>query len=174
MENFSTDENIQSDEDIRRIVEQYADMLFRVAYSALRSREDAEDAVQEAFVRLLDIRPRFASPGHEKAWLIRVTVNICRSRLRLASRRDIPLELYPEQPDGNMSANTYDGSGVLEAVLSLPEKYSSVLHLYYFEDQPIREIARTLRIPAATVGTRLARGRELLRKRLTEGGGKYD
>lgn len=160
MDSFGTDEYI------RRIVKQYSATLYRVAFSTLRSAPDAEDIVQEVFLRLLRARPRFASAEHEKAWLLRVTINLSRNRLRHSSRQELPLELCPE-PIYDESGER--DSGLLQAVLTLPEKYSTIIHLYYYEDHTINEIAQLLRLPPGTVGTRLARGRAMLRK-LLEGG----
>ena len=156
---FGTDE-------IRQIVTQYGTTLYRVAFAALRSSADAEDVVQEVFLRLLESRPRWETPEQQKAWLIRVTINLSHDLLRRASRKDLPLEQCPELPQED--SGEADGE-LLPAVLALPEKYRTVIHLYYYEDYTIREIARILSLPAATVGTRLARARAILRKKL-EGG----
>lgn len=156
---FGTDE-------IRQIVTKYSNTLYRVAFTTLKNNSDAEDVVQEVFLRLLKNDPRFDSPEQQKAWLIRVTINLSRDLLRRSSRKDIPLESCAElaQTDGGEP----DG-GVLPAVLALPEKYRTVIHLFYYEDYTIKEIARILSLSGATVGTRLSRGRAMLRKML-EGG----
>lgn len=158
MNSFGTDE-------IQRIVSSYSKTLYRIAYTALRSESDAEDIVQEVFLRLLKKNPVFESEQHEKAWLIRVTVNLSKNRLRRSWRRELPVQEIPEsaQPD-----DSTDDICLLGAVLALPEKYSTVIHLYYYEDYSIADIARLLALPKATVGTRLARGRVLLR-RILEG-----
>ena len=152
-----------TDETIRRIVAAYSDMLLRLACTRLGSTADAEDAVQEAFLRLLTARPVFRDQEHEKAWLIRTTLQRAGDIRRRAEQRNIPLEdvaepAAPESPGGELRA----------AVRALPEMYGAVVHLHYYEGYSIKEIGKLLDLPAATVGTRLARGRERLRQMLRE------
>ena len=149
-----------TDEYITRIVREYSAALFRIAYSVLHNRADAEDMVQEAFIRLMTARPKFADSEHEKAWLIRVTINLSRNRLKANARFAGETVNQAEAPQDESHGD------VLEAVLSLPEKYSTVIHLYYYEGCSIAQIASILKIPAATVGTRLSRGRAALRAKL--------
>ncbi len=149
-------------ETISRLVEKYSDMLLRLACTRLDSTADAEDAVQEVFLKLLIAQPVFRDAEHEKAWLIRTTLHRAGDIRKSAARRNVPLDAaadraVPEQ-DGNL----------LAAVWALPEKYSSVIHLHYYEGYSIKEIAKLLGLPSPTVGTRLARGRERLRKLLEE------
>ena len=140
---------------IDSIVRKYSPALLRAAFSVLRNTADAQDAVQDAFLKLLQKRPAFHDAEHEKAWLIRVTLNTAKNMYK-AARRTEPLEEY--------DAFVYqEDSETLNAVLSLPLKYRTVIHLYYYEGYSIKEIAAILEIPAATVGTIMARGREKLR-----------
>lgn len=150
------------DEAICRLVETYSEMLLRLACTRLSSTADAEDAVQEVFLRLLTTRPRFRDAEHEKAWLIRTTLHRAADLRRAAHNRDVPLT---DTLPARLSEPEYD---VLSAVRELPESYSAVIHLYYYEGYSIKEIAKLLGLPAATVGTRLARGRERLRALLKE------
>lgn len=152
-----------TDETISRMVAAYSDLLLRLASARLRSTADAEDAVQEAFLRLLTARPVFRDPEHEKAWLIRTTLQRAGDIRRRAEQRNIPLEDITEP-----AAPESPGSELRTAVRALPEKYGAVIHLHYYEGYSIREIAKLLGLPAATVGTRLARGRERLRQMLRE------
>ena len=134
--------------------------MLRAAYAILHSRDDAQDAVQDAFIKLLRYQPQFRDGEHEKAWLLRVTINIAKNDLRVL-RRMAPLfsdELAPQEP----IAPPAERSPVLEAVLSLPDAYRIIIHLYYYEGYSIKEIAKITHLPAATVGTRLARGRKKL------------
>lgn len=153
-----------TDESIRRVVEQYSPTLLRLAMTRLSSPADAEDAVQEVFLRLLTAKPRFRDGEHEKAWLIRATLQRAGDIRRAAARRDLPLE------EAQQAAAAFDEgpSQLLSAVQALPEKYSAVIHLYYYEGYSIKEIAKLLGLPAPTVGTRLSRGRERLRQMLKE------
>ena len=158
MEAFGTDA------EICRIVEQYSPMLLRLACTRLQSPADAEDAVQEVFLKLLTARPAFRDREHEKAWLIRATVHRSADLRRTAERRNVPLEAAAQAAAEPAETE----SALLSAVRALPEKYSTVIHLYYYEGYSLREIAGILRLPVPTVGTRLARGREHLRTMLKE------
>jgi RNA polymerase sigma-70 factor (ECF subfamily) len=145
-----------TDEYIERVVKTYSQLLLRIAYTRLGSTADAEDVVQDAFMKLLTKKPAFRDEEHEKAWLIRVTVNQANDFLKSAVRSTLPL-------DENAASPEDESAQLLSAVLSLPEKYCTVIHLYYYEGYSIKEIARILKLPAATVGTRLARAREKLK-----------
>ena len=151
-----------SDETISRIVETYSPMLLRLACTRLDDPADAEDIVQEVFLKLLTARPLFRDSEHEKAWLIRTTLHRASDLRRSAARRNIPLE------EAAQAAAPQAGSELLTAVRALPEPYSAVIHLYYYEGYSIKEIAKLLGVPISTVGTRLARGRERLRRLLKE------
>ena len=143
---------------IEAIVRKYSPALLRAAFSVLRNTADAQDAAQEAFLRLLEKRPAFNDEQHEKAWLIRVAINAAKN-IRSAAARTEPIE--------ENTAFVYEEySETLNAVLSLPSKYRTVIHLYYYEGYSIKEIAAILDIPEATAGTQLARGREKLRTML--------
>lgn len=148
--------------DLRRMVETYSPMLLRAALTRVKTPADAEDAVQDVFLRVLDKRPRFRDGEHEKAWLLRATLNRA-SDIRRMRRDDAPLE-----EAASAAVEDPDYGPLLSAVRSLPEAYSAVIHLYYYEGYSIKEIAGLLALPAPTVGTRLARGRERLRNLLKE------
>ncbi len=151
-----------TDETIRRIVEQYSSMLLHLAGTRLDSPADAEDAVQEVFLRLLTTRPVFRDAEHEKAWLIRATLHRSSDLRRAAERRNVPLE------EAGSPAAQEETLSLVSAVRALPDKYSAVIHLHYYEGYSMKEIAKILGLPASTVGTRLARGRERLRQMLKE------
>ena len=157
--------SLGTDETISRVVRQYSPMLLRLAAARLPSAADAEDAVQEAFVKLLDRRPVFRDAEHEKAWLIRVTLqraaDLRRKKIR-ANETPLEDEIETCAPEPETEVE------LLSAVRALPEKYGAVIHLYYYEGYSTKEIAKLLGLPAPTVGTRLARGRERLRKMLKE------
>jgi RNA polymerase sigma-70 factor (ECF subfamily) len=133
------------------------DRVFRVAVAGMGTRADAEDVVQDVFLKLLEKRPAFESEEHEAAWLVRVTVNMCRSRLRSPRRRQVPLlETYPARDE-----RQHD---VMETVMSLPPKYRSVIHLYYYEGYSTREIAEMTAQKDSTVREQLTRARRMLKK----------
>ena len=139
-------------------------MLLRLAMTRLPSSADAEDVVQEVFLKLLTARPQFRDAEHEKAWLIRTTLHRACDMARSAERRNLPLEAAEVVPGRELP----EPSPVLSAVRALPAKYSAVIHLYYYEGYSIKEISQLLRLPVPTVGTRLSRGRERLRELLKE------
>ena len=139
------------------------DTLFRTARSILRSDEDAEDAVQEVFLRLYAREESFESSEHLRRWLIRVTVNHCRDVLKSPWRkRWVSLDTLPDQPvfDAPEQGELY------QAVMALPEKYRVTLYLFYYEEFSTKEIAELLELRQTAVTTRLSRGRELLKTRL--------
>ncbi len=156
--------SIGTEEYIRRVVEDYSPMLLRLAMTRSLSTADAEDAVQEVFLRLLTQLPRFRDGEHERAWLIRTTIHRASDLRKAASNRTLPLE----EADVVAMPEEAESSPILSAVQALPEKYSTVIHLYYYEGYTIKEIAKLLGLPTPTVGTRLSRGREKLRKLLEE------
>ena len=139
------------------LVNTYEDTLYRAALAILGDVCEAEDAVQDAFLRCWEKAPEFDSPEHAKAWLLRVLVNGCRSRLRSPwRRRTVPLlESYP--------AADPEERGTLEAIQALPAKERAVLHLYYYEGYKTAEIARLTGEREGTVRSRLSRARGKLK-----------
>ena len=146
-------------------VERYQNTVYRTALHSLGSSQDADDAVQEVFLRLFKEQGAFASEEHLRRWLLRVTVNYCRDVLRSPwRRRRLSWEEVPETPvfDRPEQAAFY------REVMALPEKYRTVLNLFYYEELSVREIAQLLGTAASTVTTRLARARQRLKERLGE------
>ena len=146
-----------------RIIRQYSDIIYRIAVHNCQISADAEDIMQEVFIELLTKCPCPDDPEHLKAWLIRVTINKCRSLHRLAWRRkSVPLEECAElaQPEQ---------SSVMEEIWQLPETMRNVIYLYYYEDYTIAEIAKILGKNANTVSSTLQRARRKLKDILEEG-----
>lgn len=144
---------------LEKIYDQYSDMLFRLSYSMLQSREDAEDVLQDVFVKILSRPFDFNSAEHERAWLVRVTLNRCHDVLRKKKiRRYTPLEDIVSLP-----AEEKDMS-ILREVQALPSDKREVVLLRYFEDFSVQEIAEILHITPSAVKMRLARARELLKE----------
>lgn len=142
-------------------VGQYQDMVYRVALHQFGVPQDAEDAVQEVFLRLYTADKTFESGEHLRRWLIRVTVNVCKDVLKSPwRRRRVPLDAVPDQPvfDRPEERELY------QAVLSLPEKYRTVLYLFYYEEFSTKEIAELLGLLQSAVTTRLSRARGLLKE----------
>ncbi len=159
------------DEYIRYVLDTYSVTIIRLCFSYVRNIHDAEDIAQDVFCGLITHRPVFESSEHEKAWLLRTAVNKCKNHLKSSwvSRTvlsDDDLSAATQQTGG--SPEDDNGRELLEAVMSLPEKYRTVIHLYYYNGLSLAEIAAAKHISTATAGTQLARGRELLRKKLGE------
>ena len=152
-----------SDEQRTREVERWGDMVYRLALARTASVPDAEDVFQEVFLRYFRHEERFHGDEHRKAWLIRCTVNRCKSLLASPWRkRTVPLETAEEVGVED------DYREVYSAVLSLPEKYRTVIHLHYFEGLSVAEMAAALQSTEGTVKSQLSRGRALLRDMLKE------
>lgn len=159
---------LRTDKEITEIYNRNADTVYYVCYSFMKNKPEAEDMVQETFLRLITKGRAFESERHEKAWLIVTASNLCKDALKRMHRREEPLEDHW----GLASPEALRDNPVLEAVLSLPAEYKTVVHMYYYEGYTAREIAGALRCPQATVRTRLARARKLLKTML--GGGSDD
>ena len=146
-------------------VERYQNMVYRTALHALGSPQDAEDAVQEVFLRLFRCGEAFDGEEHLRRWLLRVTVNCCRDTLKSPWRkRRTSWEEIPEIPVFDRP----EQAALYREVMALPEKYRTVLNLFYYEEFTAREIGELLGVDTSTVTTRLARARRRLRERLGE------
>ena len=146
-----------------QVVERWGDMVYRLALARTASVPDAEDVFQEVFLRYFRHEERFHNDEYRKAWLIRCTVNRCKSLLASPWRRRIvPLETAEEVGVED------DYREVYSAVLTLPGKYRAVIQLHYFEGLSVAEMAQTLDMPEGTIKSQLSRGRALLRDMLKE------
>ena len=145
------------------LARRYAPAVYRLAYARTGSRADAEDVMQEVFLRLLKARPVFSSQDHAKAWLLRVAANCANDLFRLPWRkREEPLK------EGLAVLEQEEPGSVTAAVLSLPARYRIPVHLYYYEDCSVSEIAKLTGAREGTVKSRLVRARKLLREKLKE------
>lgn len=148
----------------RRLVDLYADMILRISYPYLKQTCDAEDICQTVFLKYLTSNCHFDSIEHEKAWIIRTTINACKDHLKSAFfRRTVSLEeaaavAAPQMPD----------TEVMDAIKQLPENYRISIYLYYYEQYTTREIGEILRKSEGTVSQYLSRGRRKLRHALTQ------
>lgn len=163
--------SLRANETLEATLDQYGDMIVRLAFSCLKSREDAEDVLQDVMLKMLENRPSFESGEHEKAWLIRVTINVCRNRLRSPWRRHKELDetLAEDAGNGQWGAVLEEESGVMAAVLELPPKYREVIHLFYYEDYSIIQISNILHKKESTIRSLLYRARSMLKESLKEG-----
>lgn len=151
---------MRSEQEVNQAIAQYADLVFRLCMVNLKNRADAEDVFQTVFLKYALHNQPFASAEHEKAWLIRVTVNACRDLLKSFFRKNtVPL-------DEAASAVSTEHAAVLEAVWSLPKDYRDAVYLHYYEGYTAPEIAAILKKNPNTVYTHLTRAREMLRDML--------
>lgn len=147
-----------------RLVRTYSDLILRLSFTYLKNTEDAKDICQTVFLRLLEKPWEFQSPEHERAWIIRTAVNVCKDQLKSSwHRTTVDLSAAsearaPEAEEGSLWA----------AVALLPPKYRTVIYLYYYEGYSANEIAQMLGEKPATVATRLSRGRDKLRIQLEQ------
>jgi len=155
--------------DYKEVVLKYKDMVYRIAFAQCSCRQDAEDVFQDVFFKLYNSDGDFADEEHLKAWLIRVTVNCCKLlnrsawfRKRTELTEDIAeTDVYAEDTEERETAES-----VIAAVRALPEKYRSIVMMYYYEEMSCKEIGTALKLNEATVRTRLKRARERLKKDL--------
>ena len=146
-----------TDKTPEQLVRAYGDMVYRLAYAQTRSRHDADDVFQEVFLRVVQRRPSFDSEAHEKAWLIRVTLNCLKSHWRAAWRRhDVPL-------DDRIPCPAPEERALDDALRRLSPKARTAVHLFYFEGYTAEEIARMGGEKPSAVRTRLTRARAQLR-----------
>ena len=148
------------------IYREHLNTVYRVAFTYMKNPFDAEDAAQETFARLIRSGQRFRTPEKEKAWLIVTVSNICKDMLRRHYRSDRSLEDYE-----HLAAPAHEIDQTMEAILALPEKYKTVVYLFYYEGYTAREIAKLLGEKPNTVSTRISRARRLLKTML---GGDFD
>lgn len=152
--------------DTEILMERYKDNLFVVAFSICKNTADADDVVQDTFIQYHTLNKQYDNEQHIKAWLIRVAINRAKDLNRSYWRRvSVTLEEYME----SMTFETPEAENLFEKVMKLPEKYRIVIHLFYYEDYAIREIAELLKVTESNVKVRLTRGRKLLRTVLMEG-----
>ena len=146
---------------LEKVLNQYGNIVFRYALMMLGTTQDAEDVVQEVLLTYWKKAPNFNDKDHEKAWLLTVTANRCRDLLRKWVRgREASLESVAELSE--LTTETSEDSGILEALMRLPEKYKKVLYLYYVEEYRVDEIAGIREKTASAVKMRLKKGRQLL------------
>lgn len=149
---------------IREIYERHADNVYRLCYSYLKNTEDAKDALQNTFVRLMKTGKEFDSVEHEKGWLIVTAGNICKDMLKSFWKKKVTID---DESFSNIPVHDEDRE-LLLAVFSLPVKYRISLYLHYYEGYTSAEIAKFMKKSDTTIRGYLAKGRELLKERLGE------
>lgn len=155
--------NCKSEKEIRHVIDSYGNQLYRMAYVLLGNPHDVQDVLQEVIIRYMEKAPLFHDCEHEKAWLLKVTSNLCRDYLRFSRRHTyVNLELLE---------NVYpapEKRELLAEIISLPLKWKSVFLLHYVEGYKISEIAQLTGLSESAVKKRLQRGKEALLSKLKE------
>lgn len=157
---------MSDNEYIEYVLQNYSNMIYRLAMSITRNKTNSEDIMQEVFVRLIKKRPAFENDEHEKAWLLRVTINCSKKLIYSAWNR------HTVNLGEDFKVENEEISEVYDIVMKLPKKYREVIHLFYYEDLPIKEISGILNSSEGTIKSRLSRAREILRARAK--GGEWD
>ena len=151
--------NGSSQNSIEEIYRRNFDMVYRISFSYMKNPSDAEDAVADVFVKLMQKNIIFETAEHEKAWLIRTTINACKDNLTHWWRRRADIDDY-EHLRGDDALHIDE---TLEAVIELPARYKDTVYLYYYEGYTTEEVAGILRKPHSTIRSHLSEARKLLR-----------
>lgn len=147
------------------VIKHYFNMVYKLALSQTKNVHYAEDVAQNVFLKYLQNSQKLTSSEHEKAWLIRVTINECKSFFTASwFKKTVPLD-----ENLQLTFDSEEKSDVYYATMKLPPKYRAVIHLFYYEDMSISEIAQTLKQKDSTIKTQLHRGREMLKEYLKGG-----
>lgn len=144
---------------------QYGDRVFSAAFSVCQNRADADDVVQNTFLKYHTMDLDFESETHIKAWLLRVAMNQAKDLLKSFWRKN---KVAWEEYMNELPFEEPEDSRLFEAVMRLPSKYRVVIHLFYYEDYAVAEIAEILKCREGTVKSQLNRGRKLLKTMLLE------
>lgn len=151
---------------VQELFEKYQDNLYIIAFNVCKNAEDAKDVVQDTFIQYYSAKKEFDDEQHIRAWLIRVAINKAKNMNNTFWRRNkMSLEDYME----TLAFETPESEELFETVMHLPEKYRIVIHLFYYEDYSVHEIADILKLSESNVKVRLSRGRLLLKEKLQEG-----
>lgn len=154
---------MQNETYIKEKIEEYADMVYRIALTRSGSIENAEDIFQEVFMKFSQKLPEFKNSEHEKAWFIRVTINFSKNLKNSAWNKKV-VEIKEEIP-----FETKEESDIFSAVSELPQNYRTVIYLSYYEGYKVKEIANLMKKREGTIKTWLFRAREMLKEKI-EGG----
>lgn len=147
----------------------YSPMIYRIAYSAVQNRADAEDITQNVFLKYITANKSFNDEEHRKAWLIRVAVNCSKDLVKSAyyKRRSCP-ESLPDTGQTDVYFKEEKSENLKKALQQLPEKYRVPIHLFYYEEMSVSQISRVTGIKEPTIKSQLSRGREMLKNILKE------
>ena len=159
-------------EPVEKLIEQYQKHIFAAAFSVCQNIADADDVVQDTFLKYHSSKKEFSSNEHIKAWLLRVAIKKAKDHTRSFWKKNtISIEeLMMASPDNEELPLTQkdEGKEILEEVMKLPTKYRIVIHLFYYEDYSVEEIAKVLGLSVSNVKTRLSRARNMLKNEMLE------
>jgi len=157
----NSDENTveNTSQNIEDMYERHYDMIYRVSFSYLKNSEDTKDLISEIFLKLLQKKINFKNAEHEKAWLLRTTINLCKDFLKSWRRRNENIDDYI-----NLSGeNPFTANETVKIIMDLPERYRDVIYLYYYEGYTSEEISKILSKPHPTVRYHLQEARKYLK-----------
>ena len=149
--------------DVKEVIEKYSDMVYRIALTRSGTIENAEDIFQDVFIKFSEKRPSFNNEEHEKAWFIRVTINLSKNMNKSVWNKKVVTL------DENITFENEEQSNVFSVVSELPQNYKTVIYLSYYEGYKVKEIAELMKKREGTIKTWLYRAREILKQKL-EGG----
>ena len=156
-----TKSSVRPTGDVEKVLRIHGNLLFRTSLIILGSAQDAEDVVQETMISYMQKAPDFENEEHEKAWLLTVLTNKCKDLQRLRMRHPVTDIEEIKEFVGSEEEGAKD-SGILEALMTLPEKFRMVLVFYYVEGYRTEEIAKIIGKSTSAVKMRLQKGRRLL------------
>ncbi|MBP3597189.1 MAG: sigma-70 family RNA polymerase sigma factor [Clostridia bacterium] len=154
---------MQKEQYLKEIIEKHSDMVYRIALTRCESVENAEDIFQDVFMKFSEKMPKFENEEHEKAWFIRVTINLSKNLKKSAWNNKI-IEL-----DENLVFENQEEMDIFKIVCELPQNYKTVIYLLYYEGYKVKEISELMKIKEGTIKTWLSRAREMLKEKI-EGG----
>ena len=155
---------------VQELIERYQNNLYAIAFNIWKNPSDAQDVVQDTFIQYYTSKKEFEDEQHLRAWLIRVAINKAKNMtLTFWHQHKVSLEEYME----TLTFETPESENLFEEVMKLPKKYRIVIHLFYYEDYSVKEIAEILNLSQSNVKVRLSRARTLLKESL-KGEWNYD
>ena len=152
---------LRTNEELMLIYNRNVNVIYKICYVYMKNPFDAENIVQDTFIKLISSDTQFESAEHEKAWLIRTSINLCKNSLKHWWRRNTDIE--DEKSNNLIYEQTFQNDDVLNKILALPEKYKTAIYLYYYEEYSTKEISEMLGINESTIRGHLRTGRNLLK-----------
>ena len=153
--------------DIEQIYRKYSNMIYWVSFAYMKNEADTEDIVADVFVKLIKTKNKFQSEEHEKAWLLRAAINLCKDNLKHWRRKVEDIDGF-ENLQNPQSENLFKTNEILKSVMELPDRYKAAVYLYYYEGYDTKEVAQILKKPQSSVRVHLHEARKILKGVLEE------